>query len=73
MKPVTLSPIRPNLGLEAQYRRRLDALIGEMHRSLIYFLKAAYRANEPEMAMDDAGQPGSPARRLQAEMRRLGR
>ncbi|HZK98648.1 MAG TPA: hypothetical protein VFC47_02000 [Caulobacteraceae bacterium] len=65
-KPVTLRPVHPNCGVEAQYRRRLDAIIAEMHRSLVYFVSAAYRANEPEMAQDR-----SPAKELQAAMKRF--
>jgi uncharacterized protein with gpF-like domain len=50
---VVLRPIHPNAGIEAEYRRRLDALIQEMHDSVLYWVRAAYRANEPEMAQDD--------------------
>ena len=67
-KEVILRPVRPNLGLEAKYRRKLDRLVQQMHDSLVYWLKAAYRANEPEIsqAMD-----ASPARTLQTAFRRL--
>jgi SPP1 gp7 family putative phage head morphogenesis protein len=51
-KDKTLSPIMPNAGIRAAYRKRLLALIDEMGRSYAYWLKAAYRANPPEMAMD---------------------
>lgn len=79
--PKPLAPVRPNVGLELAYQKKLDALIEDMHRSLIYWLRAAYRANEPELAQDapDAGgfesqiRQMSPARALQAAMRRLAR
>lgn len=67
-KPITIAPIRPNVGLTAAYQAKLDALIDEMSASLTYWLKAAYRANEPEMAQD-----ASPARALQAAFRKLAR
>lgn len=67
-KDKTLPPVRPNVGIEAEYRRRLEALISEMNESLTYWLRAAYRANAPELAQDD-----SPARTLQTAFRRLAR
>lgn len=64
--PIRLPAIRPNPGLAAAYRRRLDRVIEEMHRSLVYWIAATYRANPPEMAQD-----ASPAATLRAEMKRL--
>ncbi len=46
----TLRPVRPNLGLEIEDRRRLEALIVEMDKSVRYWLEAAYKANEPAVA-----------------------
>ncbi len=70
-KPKTLAATYPNAGTEAAYRRKLDALIVEMHRSLVYWIKAAWRAKSPHMAQDeDVG--GSPAMNLRDVMRRLG-
>lgn len=44
---------RPNAGLEALYRERLERLVAEMAKSVLYWTKAIYRANEPPtMAMD---------------------
>lgn len=48
-----LRPIHPNAGIEAAYRLKLDRLIQEMQASTIYFVKAAYRANPPEIAQDE--------------------
>jgi SPP1 gp7 family putative phage head morphogenesis protein len=42
-----LKPIIANAGLEAAYRRRLHRLIEMMERSTHYWVKAAYRGNEP--------------------------
>ena len=53
-KPVILAPIQPNAGIEAAYRRKLNGLIEEMHKSVVYWLTAKYRNNPPEMAQDDS-------------------
>lgn len=81
--PQTLRPIQPNAGIEAAYRKRLDRLVDEMHRSLLWFIRAAYRDTPPEMMATDAppdasgGSPisrqQSPARSLQDVIRRLTR
>lgn len=67
-KPIVLPGVQPNQGLEAAYRKRLDALIDEMHKSIVYWLKASYRANAPEMAKD-----ASPAIELRDAFRKLSR
>lgn len=45
-----LAPVRPNAGIESEYRRRIDALIDEMNHSLLYWIGAAWKKNEPEIA-----------------------
>src|SRR5579863_2760105 len=45
-----LPPALANYGVELAYRARLDALLDEMAHSLLYWIGAAYRANEPELA-----------------------
>lgn len=47
-----LKPVHPNSGIAAAYRRKMDDLIREMQASYMRWLRAAYRANPPEMAMD---------------------
>ena len=68
-----LRPVRPNAGVEADYRRRLDALIEEMAHSLDYWLGATYKRNEPEIAQDAGWSAGasSPAQRLAAAISQL--
>jgi SPP1 gp7 family putative phage head morphogenesis protein len=61
-----LAAVRPNAGIEAAYRRKIDALVTEMHESVLYWLTAAYRANAPEMAAD-----ASPAETLRRIFARL--
>ena len=69
----TLPAVHPNQGLEAIYRARLQAMIDEMHNSLLYWLGAAYKAKPPEMAQDDAFIGMSPAMAMREAMRRLSR
>lgn len=61
-----LRPIHPNAGIEAAYRAKLTALVQEMHASVLYWVKASYRANEPEMAQDE-----TPAEALRRVIREL--
>lgn len=65
----TLPPVRPSLGMAAAYRRKLDALIAEMQASLVYWLSAKYKANQPEIMALDA----SPAMELRRYIRKLSR
>jgi SPP1 gp7 family putative phage head morphogenesis protein len=63
-----LSVVRPNAGIEQAYRKRMQALIAEMDNSVRYWLRAAYRANEPVMAQDR-----TPADELRDAIRKLAR
>jgi len=65
-----LPSVKPNLGLQAAYRKKIEALIDEMHRSVLYWIKAAYRANEPEIMAEDAKRK-TPASLLQKELEKL--
>lgn len=47
-----LRTIRPNVGVEAQYRDELDALIREMQHSVTYWVGARYRSVEDDLAFD---------------------
>lgn len=62
----TLAPVRPSAAIEALYLKRLQALIDEMHASLLWWLGATYKARPPEMAQDE-----SPAATMNAAMRKL--
>lgn len=66
--PIELRAVRPSAAVRAAYQARLDREIAEMHRSIVYWVSARYRANTPEIALD-----ASPARELRAAMRKLGR
>lgn len=62
-KPIPLKPVQRNAGLEALYRKQLVKLVDEMNASLLYWLRASYRANTPLLAQD-----ASPADALRKAM-----
>lgn len=66
-KPVTVAAVRPNLGIQVAYQRKLDDLIDAMNRAITRAIQAQWRRDPPELAQDES----SPAA-LQATMRRLG-
>lgn len=68
IKRKVLKPVLPNCGLEAEYRRALRRLVNEMHASFIYWISATFKANEPEISMDEL-----PAVALKASMKKLAR
>jgi len=47
-----LKPVRPNIGLEAQYRKRLEGFVEKIHKSVMRFVVAGYRAHTPVLAQD---------------------
>lgn len=53
-KDLTLRAVQPNAGIEARYRKRLNALIEEMSASIQYWIGATYRSNFP-VAQDETG------------------
>ena len=52
MRPKTLPALKPSAALQAEYDRRLQALIAEMANSVVYWLTAQYRSDTPELASD---------------------
>ena len=65
-KDILLPAVRPNPTTEARFRKRLKALIEEMHRSVAYWIIAQYRETPPEIAQD-----ATPASELQKAMKEL--
>lgn len=63
-----LRAVQPNAGIEADYRRKLLALVDEMAKSTAWWLRAAYRKDPPRMAQDSL-----PARELKAAIEQLTR
>lgn len=65
-------PIRPNAGLERDYRKKLLALVDEMYASVTWWIGAEYRSQLPRIMEYDRAQDASPAAELmQALKRRL--
>jgi SPP1 gp7 family putative phage head morphogenesis protein len=61
-----LRGVQPNAGIEAAYRGKMQALVAEMDKSVLYWLRAAYRGNTPVMAQDR-----TPADELRDAIRKL--
>lgn len=59
-KRIVLPPVRPNAGVEAEYRRHLMRLVEQMDSHLTRAITAAYKAKPPHAMAADA----SPARAL---------
>ena len=77
-KNKVLPGVRANPGLAAEYRKRMDRLIQEMHKSVTYWLLAAYRGNAPaitDVDPDDGplAQDEAPADALRKTMAGLGK
>lgn len=53
-KPKTARAVLPNKGVEVWYREALEKLVGQMSKSVEYWVEAAYKATPPrmEVAMD---------------------
>jgi SPP1 gp7 family putative phage head morphogenesis protein len=51
-KDKVLPAVRPNVGLQAAYRKKLQRMIDDMAGSVEYWVAAAYRQNEPLVAQD---------------------
>ena len=49
-----MRPVHPSAAIEADYRKRLETLIDDMHDSILFWIKAAYRKNPPQMAQDES-------------------
>jgi Phage Mu protein F like protein len=61
-----LRAVHPNLGIQYEYQEKLRGWMALMHKSIMRFVIAAYRANEPVMAQDAV-----PANELQKAIRKL--
>ena len=64
--PTTARGVQASSAIIAQYQKSLVKLIGEMHNSVLYWIKAVYGRREDEIAMD-----ASPSREIDDELRRL--
>lgn len=46
-------PVHPSIGFQIVYRKALDKMIDAMHRSVSYWLLAAFKADPPRIARDE--------------------
>lgn len=72
-KPIKLTPIHANLGIEAAYRKKLQALIAEMSNSTIYWTRAAWKKAPPISSIAQDRGRGLPIIDLRRTMERLAR
>jgi uncharacterized protein with gpF-like domain len=76
-KDILLRPVRANAGIEAAYKKQLDSWIDAMHKSLVWWITAQYRANSPTPLAQDAGlesfRDGSPANAMRRAIHRMSR
>lgn len=49
---VVTRPLHPNAGITVEYARSLRKMIDMMHKSVMFWIARAYRAEPPKMAMD---------------------
>ena len=49
---VALKPVRPGAGLELAYKKRLQSLLSEIHRSVMWWVAAEYKKHPPALAQD---------------------
>ncbi len=70
-KQTTLRPVRPNIGVGVAYQRQLDKLIESMHKSIVYWVSATWRANTPHAALMAAdASPAMESRKIMAKLAR---
>lgn len=60
-----LRAIKPNAGIRAAYRRRLEGMIDDMQKSVVWWLRAEYRRQESRITQD------APAEDLNRRINRL--
>ena len=61
--PKIVRSVAANRGIEAKYRKDMRRMIAEMHNSVEYWLRAAYRKYPPRMtALVDVAQDASPSK-----------
>src|ERR1700761_228043 len=65
----TARAVHANRGIEAAYRRKLQALCKEMEESVLYWVRAGYKADEPRVMATDA----SPSELMNKRIEKLGK
>ncbi len=67
----TTKPVHPNCGIEVAYRCVLKKIIVKMNDSVLYWMSASFKANEPEVT--ELAQDALPATELRRSVRKLAR
>ena len=65
-----LRAVRPNVGLEVWYRKRLEREIAEMAKSVAWWVGAAYRAQEPRIDLAADAAPADVLEKVLASLRK---
>ena len=52
-KRLVCSSTRPNIGIELQYQRAIDAMIDRMQRDVVRIIMSKYKRQPPKMAADE--------------------
>jgi len=68
-KDKVISSVQPNAAVKEKYQGKMERLVEEMQRSLVWHLRAGYRANEPAVAQ--LAEDAAPASALKRIMDRL--
>ncbi|MGN6312862.1 MAG: phage head morphogenesis protein [Rhodanobacteraceae bacterium] len=70
-KDRVLRAVRANAGIQAWYRKRLDAAIEQMQASLVFWIKAQYRAAGLADGVAEDAADGGPVAHMRKELRKL--
>lgn len=68
-KPILIPGVRPNLGVEAWYRKKLQDGVESMHKDILRTVTRVFKANRPHALM---AKDASPAADLRKAMKDLG-
>lgn len=68
----TARPVRPNKGIELYYQRAIQGLVKRMTNSVLWWLRAEYRKEEPQIMQNTTvTQDALPSRLLQKKMKSM--
>lgn len=67
----TIRSIYPNKGVELAYKKRLQSMIYDMQRSVVYWVTSAYRNNTPRVAQ--LAEDATPSEKMNKVLNELGK
>lgn len=81
IKPLMTRAVKPNYAIELMYRKKLMAMVDEMQRSVLWWIRARYKSRLPEIIQDSAKplwvrvyryvSDASPSRDLEKELKKV--